>query len=85
MKRCQEHIAYEAVYVLMICIMFAFCVCSNAIVEKDARNPNKTVKVWDLMYQVINAFFLIDLVIAASIYGRKLFSLKPGYYWETVL
>ena len=46
---------------------------------------DKTVKVWDLMYQVINAFFLIDFFIAAGIYGRKLFSLKPGYYWEMIL
>ena len=85
-RSCVNHFAYEMVYMLMICIMFGFCVCSNRIVEYDSRiNSGKTMTTWNTAYQVINTFFLVDLLVNALIYRDRLFISKPGYKFESVL
>lgn len=80
-----NHFVYEMIYMLMICIMFGFCVCSNSIVEYDSRNNGKTIEIWNTTYQVINTFFLLDLIANALIYRGRLFISKPGYKFETFL
>ena len=85
-RKCVNCFVYEMIYMLMICIMFGFCVCSNQIVEHDSRvNSGKTMTTWNTTYQVINTFFLIDLLIIALIYRERIYISKPGYKFETIL
>ena len=84
-KNCVNHFAYEVIYNIVICVQFGFCVCSNSITEHDSRYPGTTINTWNLVYQVLNAFFLLDLLLHIGIYGKKCYSAKPYTFYETIL
>ena len=43
------------------------------------------METWNVTYQVINSFFLFDLIFNAIIYQKRLYISKPGYKFETFL